>query len=362
VIKIIDWYILKKFFTTFFFAILLLTFITVVIDISEKADDFVKSGLTSMQIIRQYYFGFIPHIVSMLFPLFVFISVVFFTSKMAGRSEIIAILASGISFRRFLRPYAIGAIVLAVLLWLSYRYVTPAANKLRTTFQSKYIDNSNNLNNSYRSTIYFRNDSTHYGQISYFDTATKRGANFVLQKIVNNQLKENIRAENLVWDTAKRKWRLEGVVIFNMDSGKQSITQESTKFINLNFKPSELKKSEYTKNVLKTTELVDLIEKETLRGAEGLNELKVEKYHRDATPFSLLILTLIGVSIASRKVRGGSGLHLAIGIILASVFILTDRFATIFSTKGNFPPALAAWTPNLIFLAVAIFVFVRSPK
>jgi len=358
----IDWYILKKFFTTFVFAIVLLTFITVVIDISEKADDFVKSGLSTGQIITQYYFGFIPHIVSMRFPLFVFISVIFFTSKMAGRSEIVAILASGISFRRFLRPYGIGAVVLAIMLWLSYRYVTPAANKLRTTFQAKYVDSHSNLNEGSHSTLYFRNDSTHYGQVSYFDTLTKRGSGFVLQEIAGTDLKENLRAESLVWDTAKKKWKLEGVVIYKMDSGKQSIKQETERYINLNFKPSELKRSEYTKDVLKTPELTDLIEKETLRGAETLNDLKVEKYHRDATPFSLLILTLIGVSLASRKVRGGSGLHLAVGIIVAALFILTDRFSTIFSTKGNFPPALAAWTPNLIFLFVAVFVFVRAPK
>ncbi|CAN5731864.1 LptF/LptG family permease [soil metagenome] len=361
-IKKLDWYILKKFFTTFFFAIVLLTFITVVIDISEKADDFVKSGLTTGQIITQYYFGFIPHIVSLLFPLFVFIAVIFFTSKMAGRSEIVAILASGISFNRFLRPYWIGAITLALMLWLSYRYVTPAANKLRTTFQAKYIDNSLNNSSGNRSTLYFRNDSTHYGQVSYFDTLTKRGSGFVLQKIVNNELRENMRAENLIWDTAKRKWKLEGVVTYTLDSGKQSVTQQPEKYISLNFKPSELKKNEYTKDILKTPELSDLIEKETLRGAEGLNDLIVEKYHRDATPFSLLILTWIGVSLASRKVRGGSGLHLALGIIIAALFILTDRFSTIFSTKGSFPPLLAAWTPNIIFFIVAIYVFVRAPK
>lgn len=361
-IKKLDWYILKKFFTTFFFAIVLLTFITVVIDISEKADDFVKSGLSTGQIITQYYFGFIPHIVSMLFPLFVFISVVFFTSKMAGRSEIVAILASGIAFRRFLRPYAIGAAVLAITLWLSYRYVTPAANKLRTTFQTKYIDNGSSNQNNYRSTLYFRNDSTHYGQVSYFDTTTKRGSNFVLQRIVNNVLKENLRAETLLWDTAKKRWKLEGVITYTMDSGKETIKQDAEKYINLNFRPSELKKGEYTKDILKTPELVDFINKETLRGAEGLNEYKVEKYHRDATPFSLLILTWIGVSIASRKVRGGSGLHIAIGIIMAALFILTDRFATIFSSKGSFPPALAAWTPNLIFFVVAVYVFIKAPK
>ena len=360
-IKKLDWYILKKFFTTFVFAIVLLTFITVVIDISEKADDFVRSDITTKQIITEYYFGFIPHIVSMLFPLFVFIAVVFFTSKMAGRSEIVAILASGISFRRFLRPYGIGAVVLAITLWLSYRYVTPAANKLRTTFQAKYLDN-HNRNQGSGNTLYFRNDSTHYGQVSYFDTVTKRGSGFVLQEIVGTELRENLRAESLVWDTAKKKWKLEGVVIYKIDSGKESIKQEQQRFISLNFKPSELKRSEYTKDILKTPELTDLIEKETLRGAETLNDLKVEKYHRDATPFSLLILTLIGVSLASRKVRGGSGLHLAVGIIIAALFILTDRFSTIFSTKGNFPPALAAWTPNLIFFFVAVFVFVRAPK
>jgi lipopolysaccharide export system permease protein len=360
-LKKLDWYILKKFFTTFFFAILLLTFITVVVDISEKADDFVKSGLGAADIFTKYYLGFIPHIVSMLFPLFVFISVIFFTSKMAGKSEIVAILASGTSFNRFLRPYAVGACVLALMLWLSYRYVTPAANKLRTTFQTKYVDR-NAGSSSTNGTVYFRNDATHYGQVSYFDTASKRGSGFVLQKIVGNKMLENIRAEGLVWDTAKRKWRLESVITHRIDSGKETITQQDQLYINLNFKPTEFKKNEYTKDILTTPELVDLIEKETIRGAEGLNEFKVERYHRDATPFSLLILTLIGVSLASRKVRGGSGLHLAIGIITAALFILTDRFSTIFSSKSNFPPMLAAWTPNIIFLVVAIYLFARAPK
>ncbi len=360
-ITILDRYILRKFFSTFFFAIVLLTFITVVIDISEKADDFVRSGLSSVQIFRQYYLGFIPHIVSLLFPLFVFISVIFFTSKMAGRSEIVAILASGVSYYRFLRPYAIGAIVLATTLWLSYRYVTPAANKLRTSFQAKYVDNGE-VKNSSGNIFYFRNDSTHYGQVSYFDTATKRGSNFILQKIENDRLLENIRAENLYWDTAKKMWKMEGVIISSLVAGKETITQENQRFIRLNFKPTELKKNEYTKDVQTTPELNALIEKEKLRGAEDVNDLIVEKYHRDSTPFSLLILTLIGVSIASRKVRGGSGLHLAVGIITAALFILTDRFATIFSTKGSFPPMLAAWTPNLIFLVVAVYVFARAPK
>ncbi len=361
-LKKLDWYILKKFFTTFVFTITLLTFITVIIDTSEKADDFVKSGLSTKDIITHYYFGFIPHIISLLFPLFVFISVIYFTSKMAGRSEIVAILASGTSFNRFLRPYGVGAVVLAAILWLGFRYVTPAANKLRTDFQTKYVDGNIAPGSSNSSTFYFRNDSTHYGQIAYFDTTTKRGSGFTMQKIVNNQLFENLRAETLVWDTAKRKWKLENIIIHHFDSGRESLSQEKERYINLNFRPSEMKKNEYTKNVLTTPELNDFINKEKLRGAEGINEFLVERYHRDATPFALLILTLIGVSMSSRKVRGGSGLHIAIGIVTAALFILLDRFATIFSTKSNFPPLLAAWTPNIIFFIVAVYLYIRAPK
>jgi lipopolysaccharide export system permease protein len=297
----------------------------------------------------------------MLFPLFVFISVIFFTSKMAGRSEIVAILASGTSFNRFLRPYAVGAIFLAVVLWFGFRYVTPRANSLRTEFQTRYID-KNSFTTTSGGSLYFRNDSTHYGQISYFDTATKRGTSFVLQEIKGNRLIKNLRADALIWDTTKKKWRIEYVVTRTYDSLKETITQSDSQYINLNFKPQEFVKTEFTKDVLQTPELAELIRKEKLRGKEGINDLIVEKHRRDASPVSIIILTLIGVSVSSRKVRGGSGLHLAIGFIIAALFILTDRFSTIFSTKGDFPPMLAAWTPNIIFAMVAIYLFVKAPK
>ncbi len=360
-LKILDKYIIKKFFATFLYAIILLTFITIVIDISEKTDDFVKSGLSAGQIITRYYIGFIPHIVSMLFPLFVFISVIFFTSKMAGRSEIVAILASGTSFNRFLRPYWIGAFVLALTLWLGYRYITPAANSLRTDFQTRYIDKGS-FTTSSTGALYFRNDSTHYGQVSYFDTSTKRGSSFVLQHIKNNLLVENLRAEYLIWDTSTNKWLLQSVIIRTIDGTKETIEKKDSLYINLNFKPSEFVKTEFTKDVLTTPELIELIRKEKLRGKEGINDLIVERYRRDASPASILILTLIGVCVSSRKVRGGSGLHLAIGFITAALFILTDRFSTIFSTKGDFPPMLAAWMPNLIFVFVAIYLYIKAPK
>jgi len=361
-LKKLDWYILRQYISTFVFAILLLTFITVVIDTSEHSDDFVKSGLSSWEIIKQYHLGFIPRMITLLFPLFIFISVIFFTSKLAGRTEIIAMLASGISFNRFLRPYWIGSIFFAVVLWLSFRYVTPIANQIFSSFQNKYIDEPV-FNNEYGAgTIYFRNDSTHYGQVSYFDTATKRGNNFILMEIKQNQLRQNIRAESLIWDTAKKHWKLESITIRTIDGMQETVRQINDTTIKLNFKPTEFKKGQYTKDVLKTPELSELIRKEKMRGAENINDLIVERHRRDATPVSIILLTMMGVAVSSRKVRGGSGFHLAMGIVLAALFILTDRFSTIFSTKGNFPPMLAAWMPNLIFFFVTIFLFKKAPK
>lgn len=360
--KKLDWYILRQYITTFVFAILLLTFITVVIDTSEHSDDFVKSGLSGWQIFLQYHLGFIPRMITLLFPLFIFISVIFFTSKLAGRTEIIAILASGTSFNRFLRPYWVGSILFAVILWLSFRYVTPIANRIFSDFQNRYIDNPDFSGQYNAGTIYFRNDTTHYGSVSYFDTASKRGSNFVLQEIKNSRLVKNLRAETLVWDTAKKRWKLESVTVRMIDSTSEKVWQVADTIIKLNFKPEEFKKGQYTKDILKTPELIALIEKEKLRGTENINDLIVERHRRDATPFSIILLTMMGVAVSSRKVRGGSGLHLAIGIVLAALFILTDRFSTIFSTKGSFPPMLAAWMPNIIFLFVTLYLFKKTPK
>ncbi len=344
-------------------AILLLTVITIVIDISEKSDDFIKSGLSVKELIMQYYIGFIPRILTLIFPLFVFISVIFFTSKMAGRSEIVAIIASGTSFRRILRPYFIGAFILASIFWLNYRYLIPKANDIYSKFDTKYI-NRLSTDNGYgsNSTLYFRIDTFSYGQISYYDTASKRGSNFVVQKIKNNQLIYNLRAETIEWDTAKRKWKLTSVIERKIDTLKEELTQNTEMFMNFNFKPNEIKKDEYTKDRLSTPELIKFISREKLKGTEGINDLIVERHKRDATPVSIFILTLIAVSVSSRKIRGGSGMHMALGFIMASLFVLTDRFSTIFATKGSFPPILAAWLPNIIFVFVAIYLYWRAPK
>ncbi len=363
--KKIDRYILTKYLTSFFFCLLLFTAIVVVVDISEKTDDFVKSKLPIWRIITDYYFGFIPRIDAMLFPLFVFISVIFFTSKMANRSEVIAILSSGVSFRRFLMPYVAGALVLTALLWLGYQYIVPKANRKWGDFEARYIDpnfGNNNGNTTYRQKMYFRIDSYTYAGIHGYDTVSKTGSGFFIQRFSNNKLMYNLRAESFSWDTATRKWKLENVMERDVDSITERVRHSTVKLENYNFKPRDLRKDDYLKDQLPTPELDEFIKLERLRGSEMLNTLLVERYNRDAIPVSVMILTIIGAVLASRRIRGGSGVHLAVGVLISVLYILFSRFSIVFATKGNFTPFLAAWTPNLIFGFLAFYLYRRAPK
>ncbi len=362
--KKLDWYILKKFLTTFFFAIFLFALIAVVVDISEKTDDFVKSGLGVKKIITLYYFGFIPHIIALLFPLFVFIAVIFFTSKMAGKSEIIAILASGTTYGRWLRPYIIGGAFLAVLLWFANQYVVPRANQIRGSFEAKYIDNNNSYNAlvSTSSNIYLRIDSFTYAGIYGYDTLGKKGGPFFMYKVQGNKVVQNTRADGISWDTTTKKWRLESLIDRKLLPLKEQVAMEAIRFMNFNFKPYDLSRDKYTKDKLTSPDLQRFITLEELRGSEGLNDLKVELYRRSATCITVFLLTLIGGIVAGRKVRGGSGVHLAVGFMIAALFIITDRFSTIFSTKGNLPPLIAAWIPNLLFVFVVVYLYRKAPK
>ncbi|MDO9376579.1 MAG: LptF/LptG family permease [Bacteroidota bacterium] len=361
--KKIDSYILKRYLTTFFFCLLLFTVIVVVIDISEKTDDFVKSKLPVSRIITDYYFGLVPRIDAMLFPLFVFIAVIFFTAKMADKSEVIAILASGVSFRRFLLPYWIGSIFLSSMLWLIYQFVLPRANAIWGTFEAKYVDYYSPTDpRSFPQNYYFRIDSNTYAGIKYYDTSSKAGGNFFIQQFAHNTLKYNLRADNIIWDTASRKWRLNTVMERTFTGNKETAVHSDMKLMNYNFKPVDLRKDEYLKDRLPTPELKQLIAKEEMRGSEGINALLVERYNRDAIPVSVIILSMIGATISSRKVRGGSGFHLAVGVVLSVLYILFGRFALVFATKGNFTPVLAAWVPNIIFGLLAYYFYRRAAR
>ena len=363
--KKIDRYILSKYLTSFFFCLILFTAIVVVVDISEKTDDFVKSKLPVWNIITDYYFGFIPRIDAMLFPLFVFIAVIFFTSKMAARSEVIAILSSGVSFRRFLLPYVVGGLFLSALLWVGYQYVVPKANKKWGDFETKYVDpnfGNNNGNTTYKQKIYFRIDSNTYAGIRGYDTVSKIGVGFFIQQFKNGKLNYNLRAESFNWDTANKKWNLALVTERNLDSISERVKRSPTLLQNYNFKPRELRRDEYLKDQMPTPELDAFIKMEKMRGSEMLSTLLVERYNRDAIPVSVLILTIIGAVLASRKIRGGSGFHLATGVVISVFYILFSRFSIVFATKGNLTPFLAAWTPNFFFGLLAFYFYKRSPK
>jgi len=362
--KILDWYILKKYFVTFLFFLLALTAIALIIDLSERMDDFAKIKLPAWTIITEYYFGFIPRIDALLFPLFVFLSVIFFTSVMAGRSEIIVILANGISYPRFLRPYFIGGLFLSAFLWWCNQSLLPKANAKWANFSAKYIDESyaGVRNQSFFNNYYFRLDSFSYAGIRYYDTVNRTGNSFFIQTFKNNQLVYNLRAETLTWDTATKKWRLNRILERKINGIREELKQTPVMQMQYNFKPRDLQRDEYMKDKLTTKELNDYIRLEKLRGSEAVNSLMLEKNSRDAGPPSVLILTMIGAIIASRKIRGGSGFHLAIGIVISVLYILVGRFSSVFAMKGNFDPVLAAWIPNIFFALLAYVLYRKAPK
>jgi lipopolysaccharide export system permease protein len=284
---------------------------------------------------------------------------------MAGRSEIIAILSSGVSFRRLLMPFVVGSIFLSAVLWMGYQYVVPKANFKWASFEAKYIDAprapEDNRSNS-KQKLYFKLDSFTYVGIRTYDTILKSGSGFFVQRFKKNKLEYNLRAELFNWDSTQRKWKLLNVAERSLDSISERVTRKPEMLVSYNFKPRDLRKDEFLKDQMSTPELDDFIELERLRGSESLNMLLVERYNRDAIPASVLILTIIGAVLASRKIRGGSGLHLAIGVVISVLYILFSRFSIVFATKGNFTPFLAAWTPNVIFGILAFYLYKKAPK
>lgn len=263
-----------------------------------------------------------------------------------------------------LRPYFLGSVILALIFWWASQYWVPRANEIRTDFQAVYVDRNSSYNSDYYRTnnFYLRVDPSTYVGFRYYDTVNKSASNFFMQKLKNEKVYYNLRSETIKWDPLKKDWKLTGVIERNIDGLKETVTKKDSLHVNLNVLPKELRRDDYLKDKLTTPELHQFIHMEEVRGAEGLNTYKVELYHRDATPFSVIIMTLMGAVIGTRKIRGGSGLHLAYGIVMASIFVIMDKFSVTFSTKGDFSPILAAWLPNIIFSGIAFWLYARTPK
>lgn len=356
--KKLDLYIIKKFLGTFFYAIMILAVIACVIDYSEKVEDFVKKEVPTNEILN-YFSNFVPHITALLFPLFIFIATIFFTSKLAYKSEIIAILASGVSFQRMLRPFLIAGGFLCLISLIANHYIVPAANKERIAFEDKYL-HYNALSSD--KNVHLRLSEDLYVYIQNYDYSSNFGYKFTAETIEGTHMKEKIMADRVSYDSVRKVWLLYSVRIRTNDSLKETFTQKAELEKEYPFTPHDLDEDEMIKDALTTPQLNKYIAREKLRGRETLSFFYVEKYRRTAQPFAGLILTIIGVCIASRKIRGGSGLHLAMGIVISALYIMAMQLTNTFATKSGLDPLLAVWIPNIIFSFVAAYLFAKQVR
>ncbi|MEO5911947.1 MAG: LptF/LptG family permease [Pelobium sp.] len=357
-IKIIDWYIIKKYLGTFIFTLAIFTVISVVFDISEKLDDFLKSNATTSQIVFQYYGGFIPFYLNFLSPLINFIAVIFFTAKMADQTEIVPILCGKASFNRFLRPYFIASSLIFIVSMVFNLLIIPETNRLMTTFDNTYLKNKDNTRNN----IHIQLDKSTFVFMESFDNKTNNGYRFSLEKFKGDELKSKLMSDRIAWDSVKRKWNIYNYTIRHVDGLKERMESGAEKDTTLDMKPIDFDLRDNIFSAMNYRELNEKIEKEKIRGSGIMVNLELEKYKRWTYPFSTYVLTLIGVALSSRKVRGGVGLPLGIGIGLSFLYILLIQFANVFALKGGLPPIIAVVIPNVIFGAIGIVLAIKAPK
>ena len=359
--RIIDRYIIGKFLGTFFYAILLLAIVIIIFDISEKIDDFIQKQAPLKAVIFDYYFNFLPFFINKFTALFTFISVIFFTSKMAGNTEIIAILNSGVSFKRLLRPYIFGAAFLSLFSFMLTNFVIPKTIHKMVDFEAKYVKKQNQTNNL---NLHMQLEPGTFVYVESFNNISNEGYKFTLEKIAPGKgLIYKLEADALKWDTLKRKWSVSNFYERKLlPNGSENIQKGVSRNIKLNVKPEEFNIDADNVMYMNFFELRNFIQKEKIKGSSQVNRYLVEMYQRFAFPFAGIILTLIGVALSSRKVRGGIGLHLGFGIAITFTYILFLQVTTVFARFGEVPPAVAVWTPNVVFGLVALYLLWKAPK
>jgi lipopolysaccharide export system permease protein len=358
-LKKIDLYIIRKFLGTFFFAIVLIISISVVFDFSEHIDEFIDKEAPLKAILLDYYLNFIPYFANLFSALFTFIAVIFFTSKMAYNTEIIAILSSGISFRRMMFPYFIASLIIGVFSFVLSNYIIPPANAKRLDFTQTYIkkrfvNNDKNIHRQIEPGVFIYMNS--------WETYNNTGYQFTIEEFEGKELKSKLTARNIRWNESENKWTVNDYFIRTIDGDKEKFDHGKTIDTTLNFEPKEFGQKKNIVEAMNYNELNDYIDQQTMRGDSNINAYKIEKYKRMANPFSTFILTLIGASLASRKIRGGMGLHLGIGLLLSFSFILFLQISVVFATNGSMNPMLAVWLPNIIFSIVALYLYRIAPK
>lgn len=360
-LKIIDRYIIGKYLGTFIYTLTVFVVIIVIFDLSEKLDDFLGNNLTFWQVISMYYAGSIPFYVNMLSPLINFIAVIFFTAKMADQTEIVPILSGGVSFNRFLLPYFISAFIIFAANLGANLYVLPYTNKLKTSFENTYVKKNDP---SSKTNIHMKLDEHTYIYIESFDNKSKIGSRFTLDNFQGDVLTRKMVAEQIKWDSLKRSWKLVNYTIRNVNGLKESMINGNTltKDTVLDMRPDDFSAYENVFETLTNQELSDKIRKEKFRGTGIWNDLLFEQYKRWLQPLSAFVLTLIGVALSSRKVRGGVGLPLGIGIFLSFTYIVVNQFAKMFSLKGGIPPLVAVLIPTIFFGLLGLYLLKKAPK
>ena len=371
-LKKLDRYILKKFLTTFFFSITLILMIFIVFDIKDKLATFSGNDIPLKEIIFDYYLMFIPYYGNQFSPLFIFISVIFFTSKMAQQTEFIAILCSGTSFARILRPYIIGAFILSFSSLMLNHFILPRAFKIKIGFEDKWINK--NYNNDEQN-IHRKIGSNRLLYIESYDNHTNTAYKVSLEDVVDNKQVYFLSADNMHWDSLSSEWILSNVrerkilVQDRLDTlqntkpiNKQTNTYTASKKLKLEFAPLDMWRDESKIETKPFFELRDYIAREKAKGSNRIELYEVEQYQRSSFPFATFILTIIGVCVSSRKVRGGVGLQIALGLFISCIYIMLMYVFKTIATTGFASPLLGVWTPNIIFSFVALYFYKKAQK
>ena len=357
--KKLDWYIFKKFMLTFVIALVLIIGIVIVFDISEKIDKFVANQAPLRAIIIDYYMNFIPFFVNMYSAMFVFISVIFFTSRMAANSEIIAILSGGVSFHRMMVPYIVASSIIALVSLGLNLYVIPRSNQQRLLFEREFVKDKRTAVRD----VHYQISPGEFVYVESFSTWNNTAYRFTLENIENNQIVSKLSAETATWDSLSGSWNLKKFFIRDYTSGMSDQIRSGAQLDTvIALTVDDFYRNAQTVQTLPYNELQSLIKTQQMRGDSNIMYAQIEKHNRWAMPFSCIILTIIGVALSSRKKRGGLGWNLALGIALTFSYILFQRFAQMFVYTGIMPPGLAIWIPNFLFAIIAAFLYRIAPK
>ena len=361
-IKILDWYIIKKFIGTYIYSIMLIISISIVFDINENLAKFSESHAPLRAIVFDYYLNFIPYFANLFSPLFVFIAVIFFTSKLAGNSEIISMLAAGVSFKRLMRPYMISCVAISILSFFLSAYVIPHGTVIRQNFETIY---KNKTKNTSADNVQLQVGAGVIAYIQHYDNNLKKGYGFCLDKFENKKLVSHLTAMEIQYDTisdSKNHWKMTNWKVRRLKGLREVITSVIQKDTLIQMEPTDLVYSKGQQETFTSPELRAYISKQIDRGSGNVVQYQVEYHKRIAASFASFILTTIGFSLSSRKRKGGMGLYLGIGLALSFGYIMLQTVSSTFAINADLPPMLAAWIPNIIFAVVAYFCYRNAPN